>query len=331
MKNLKELITNTIKLVQLIILTTLVISCSKDDNIRNEPPIETGLLENQTITISGLSRGYHLYVPQNYINAPIVFLFHGNRSSNDLILGLGINGTIKAPYKIWLTIATQENVILVVPKGINNGWNDCRSDANGNPNSNDVEFTNELIDFVADIYQANASKVFAVGTSNGGHMVMRLAQEIPDKLNAFAAIVAANPINSQCANSTVPISALFMNGTEDLILPDEGGAMAEERGEVFSAQETIEYWVDRNETDMTPIVTDLLDTNIEDNSTVKKHLYINGTNNTEVAFYQIIGGGHTEPSISERYTNLFLETANLGNQNGDIEMATEVWEFFKNK
>jgi len=44
---------------------------------------------------------------------------------------------------------------------------------------------------------------------------------------------------------------------------------------------------------------------------------------------EVVGGGHTEPSIAERYSNLFLLV--VGNQNGDFEMAEEVWGFFSDK
>lgn len=319
------------KLISLFTILILLIGCSKSDDEVDEPDFEKGLLENQSITISGTDRNYHLYVPNNPTNAPIVFLFHANRSNYNLILGIGLtaNREIKAPYKRWINIAQQENIILVVPNGTDRGWNDCRNDATGNPNSDDVLFTSNLMDFVINKYQANSSKVFVVGTSNGGHMAMRLAQEIPDKLNAFAAVVAANPKNSQCTDATIPISALFMNGTDDDILPYDGGPMDCGRGDVFSAQETIDYWINRNGTDTTPIETNFTDTNTADDCTVKKHLYKNGTNNTEVALYEVTNGGHAEPSIAERYTDDFLST--LGNQNSDIEMANEVWNFFKTK
>ncbi|MDB4291975.1 prolyl oligopeptidase family serine peptidase [Maribacter sp.] len=326
------------KLAPLFIVLILAFSCNKnDDAIENPNPDGKGLLENQKITVSGLERNYHLYIPQNPINAPIVLLFHGNKSNNDEIIGIDrsfLNRDIKAPYKVWLTLAEQENIILVIPNGSegsggDNGWNDCRNDATGNPVSDDVLFSTDLIDFVVNQYEANAAKVYAVGTSNGGQMSIRLAHEIPNKLAAFAAVVAANPVDSQCANSTVPISALFMNGTEDPINPYAGGDMAGDRGKVFSAQETIDYWVDRNKIAATPITTDFTDTDTTDNCTVKKHLYTSGATNVEVAFYEVIGGGHTEPSIAERYGNLFK--AIVKEQNGDIEMAEEVWNFFKNK
>ncbi|MET2984724.1 alpha/beta hydrolase family esterase [Aureibaculum conchae] len=319
------------KLISLFTILILLIGCSKSDDEVDESDFEKGLLENQSITISGTNRDYHLYVPNNPTNAPIVFLFHANRSNYNLLLGIGLtaNREIKAPYKTWINIAQQENIVLVVPNGIDRGWNDCRNDATGNPNSDDVLFTEKLMDFVINKYQANSSKVFVVGTSNGGHMAMRLAQEIPNKLKAFAAIVAANPKDSQCTNSRMPVSALFMNGTEDDILPYEGGSMEGRRGNVFSAQETIDYWVNRNETDTTPIKTEFANTNTTDNCTVTKYVYGNGTNNTEVTFYKVDNGGHAEPSIAERYSDDFLST--LGNQNSDIEMAIEVWNFFKTK
>ncbi len=309
----------------------VLLSCNTEDDSNAPLPGEEGWHKNQTINISGTTRNYHIYLPNSVSNAPVVFLLHGNRSDKDQIMGFT---NAKAPYKVWENIAIQENIILVVPNGVmgaNNhrGWNDCRSDADGNPNSNDVLFIDSLIQFVLNEHSANATRVFAVGTSNGGHMAMRLAQEIPDKLTAFGAIVASNPVNTQCVNATVPISALFMNGTQDPINPYEGGEMSDDRGEVYSSQETIDYWVNRNQTNTTPTVTDFADTDTGDNCTVRKHVYANGINNTEVVFYEVTGGGHTEPSISERYSNAFKLI--VKEQNGDIEMANEVWNFFKTK
>ncbi len=329
------------KLVPFHILLFLVLSCSKSDDTpvgtNPEAENEKGLLENETILSSGQEREYHLYIPQNTINAPAVFLFHGNKSNYNEIIGIDpsiVNRSIKAPYKAWLPLAEQEDIILIIPNGTegasgDNGWNDCRNDATGNPASNDVLFSADLIDFVVAKYQANASKVFAVGTSNGGHMSMRLAQEIPNKITAFAAVVASKPLNSQCVNSSLPISALFMNGTNDPINPFEGGSMAGGRGEVFSTQETINYWINRNQTDTNAIITDFTDIDTSDNCTVKKYVYANGNSNTEVVLYEVDNGGHTEPSIAERYSDFFKIA--VKEQNGDIEMADQIWSFFKNK
>jgi polyhydroxybutyrate depolymerase len=308
----------------LIILFTL--SCNKDEI---SPEIEKGLLKNQVIAIGGVDRNYHLYVPNNPLNAPVVFLFHGNGGSYDDMLGLT---GVKAPYKVWLDIANQEDLIIVVPNGTlsslnTRGWNDCRNDAPRTPTFNDVEFIVNLLDFIKEKYNSNDAKVFAVGTSNGGHFANRLAQEIPDRITAFASVVASNAANSECSDATTNVSALFMNGTDDPILPYIGGST--ENGEVISTEITVSYWVTRNATDTTPVITNFPDINANDSSTITRYLYKNGGNGTEVVLFKVNNGGHTEPSISERYSSIWLSI--VGNQNGDIEMANEVWDFFKTK
>lgn len=305
-----------------------MLSCNKN---QASPEIEKGLLKNQSITVGGVERNYHIYVPGNPQDAPLVLLFHGNGGSSDDMLGLT---GVKAPYKVWLDIALQENLIIVVPNGTigsnsARGWNDCRDDAPANPTTNDVQFIVDLLDFVKAKYNSNDLKVFAVGTSNGGHFAIRLAQEIPNRITAFASVVASNPVNSECSNSTIKVSAFFMNGTDDPFLPYNGGQMASNRGEVFSTESTVSYWVQRNATDLTPEISNLPNLNTNDGSTITKYLYKNGGNGTEVALCKVNNGGHTEPSVSERYSPLFLLA--VGKQNGDIEMADEVWNFFKAK
>jgi polyhydroxybutyrate depolymerase len=163
-----------------------------------------------------------------------------------------------------------------------------------------------------------------VGTSNGGHFVMRLAQDLPERITAFASIVAAGPANSKCTTSTIPVSALFMNGTADPLVPYLGGNT--ENGSVLSTDSSIAYWVKRNGTKDTPIITEFPQ---KSSSKVISYLYAQGLNGTEVMLYKVEGGGHIEPSRRERYS--FLWTAFVGTQNGDIESAEEIWSFFKGK
>lgn len=316
-------------LILIIIISLQLVSCNKEvsQDIIN-PDLQTGLVKDQTINISGIKREYHLFIPQNYNNAPVVILFHGHSSDNNKLLE-------STPYKVWLQKAENEHIILVVPNGLyisdnEKGWNDCRSDALTNSNADDVQFISQVIDDIVIKYKANSKRVFISGSSNGGHMCIKLAQEIPQKITAFASIVASNSVNSDCSNSSIPISALFMNGTQDPNLPFMGGQMVGNRGEVYSTDETINYWKNRNKTSNTAIVTNFPNINSRDNSSVEKSVYNNGINNTEVILYRIIGGGHTEPSISDRYTAPLVPII-LGNQNGDIEMVEEVWAFFQNK
>lgn len=307
----------------------LLIGCNSNPTL--DQAHESALLKNQSIRVIDQERQYHLYLPDDPGTAPIILLLHGNGGSHDQILGL--NGT-KAPHQVWLDIALQENIILVVPNGAvgpngKRGWNDCRNDAPTNPDSDDVRFISELIEFVQNNYGSSTSSVFSVGTSNGGLMSMRLAAEIPDMIEAIAFIVASRPVNSECVEPASPMSVLIMNGTDDPILPYGGGQIVSNRGEIYSTTETVNYWTNRNQTQTTPTVIDVPDLDSDDNSTVNRYSYSNGTNDTVVEHYEVVNGGHTEPSIIERYGNLFKLV--VGNQNGDIEMATEVWEFFRSQ
>jgi len=313
------------------LLTGIIVfltACSNGGRPTLDPTHEAGLLRDQTIEISGQSRNYHLYRPANLSSPSIVMLLHGNGGSSDQILGL--EGT-KAPYKVWLDIALQENLLLVVPDGLlgpndKQGWNDCRNDAPTNSAVDDVAYLGELLSFVQSRYDAANVRVFIVGTSNGGFMAMRLAQEIPERLDGAAFVVASRPVNSECVDSTSPLPVLIMNGTEDPITPYAGGQIAGNRGEVFSTIDTVDYWVARNQTTTTPIEFNVPDRDTEDDSTIKRLSYGNGANNSVVEHYEVLNGGHTEPSIQERYGRIFKLI--VGNQNGDLEMAEEIWAFF---
>lgn len=304
------------------------ISCKANDIPKND---NKNLSLNQKIYVDGEKRNYHIYVPNNPENRPLVMLLHGNRGSANQVIGKRRG---KSPQKIWLDLAKQHEFIVVIPNGNRSpegyrGWNDCRTDAVGNPSSNDVLFISRLLEKVKIKYKYNSKKVFVAGVSNGGIMANRLAMEIPEKITAFASIVSSMAINSSCVESNVPISALFMNGTEDPLLPYEGGHIASERGEVKSTDQCIDYWIERNGTSTTPEETILEDVDSTDNSTAVKYLYRNGTNNTEVVLYKIVNGGHTEPSLTEKYVKLYKRI--VGNQNKDFEMAVEIWDFFKDK
>lgn len=309
--------------VVLSMFSSLLIGCG---TYRLSKEHRNTLQTNQHISIKGIERSYHLFNPSQKANSPIIFLFHGNGGSADNIAGLS---HVKAPYIPWFDIAANEGLILVIPDGTigpknSQGWNDCRNDAPRIPASDDVGFITTLLDTLKTSLRFDDRKVYMVGTSNGGHFVMRLAQEIPHRMTAFASIVASGPANSKCSTSTIPVSALFMNGTADPLVPYLGGNT--ENGSVISTDSSIAYWVNRNGTQTSPIITEFPQ---KSSSKVIAYRYAQGVNGTEVILYKVEGGGHIEPSRRERYS--FLWTSFAGSQNGDIESAEEIWTFFKGK
>ncbi|WP_455206977.1 alpha/beta hydrolase family esterase [Kaarinaea lacus] len=295
-----------------------------------------GLLKNQELDVNGLTRTYDIYIPEGLSDQklPMVLLLHGHIGDADVMTGE--NGR-KAPYKVWLQIAEREKWIVVIPEGEigpdgHRGWNDCRANATTNPTVNDVAFIDLLITSVSRRYPADSQRVFAHGTSNGGNMVYRLAQERGERFRALAAVVAAMPEINKCNNPEHPISLLIMNGTDDPLLPYAGGGVGKrksqqkERGTVLSTEQTVQYWLKHNNIQSAPEITDLPDRDKGDDSVVQVRKYSGGRNNAEVILYEVKGGGHTEPSLNEHYGRLYKLI--VGPQNRDMEMAEEVWKFF---
>lgn len=289
-----------------------------------EPELETDI----AIDINGEQRSYHLYDPNTPTIDAVVFLLHGNRGSADQILGL--ENTV-SPFKRWMQIADEQNLMLVVPDGAvgpegHQGWNDCRTDALGNPSTDDVLFISTLIDTVNQSHPRTDNRVFISGISNGGLMSTRLAEEIPNRLMAIAIIVASEPVNTKCVKSSAQLPILIMNGTADPILPYDGGQIVPNRGLLFSTIDLVNYWVERNQTNLTAEEVVFPDIDQSEDSTVTKYTYTNAQTNDKVVHYEVLNGGHTEPSVVERYSGIWKLI--VGEQNGDIEMADEVWEFF---
>lgn len=324
------------KILFLLVLIANLVSCSGSSSDSTQETDDIGLFANHSVVFEGLTRSYDYYIPNNLGSSPrpLIILLHGGGSRSEDLTG---TSGFKAPYTVWMDIAEEEKLILLYPDGALNseggqGWNDCRADTDTNPTTNDVGFISALIDEFAMSFDIDINRIYVSGSSNGGLMSLRLAQELSDKVAAVAPVLGAIPAVNECAAPTHPISVLLMNGTSDTRLPYNGGvinAVAGNRGTILSTQESIEFWIGFNQTNLSPVVQDFEDVNGLDQSTVKSFTYTGGIEDTEVVLYKISGGGHVEPSILEQYS-LLLELS-LGKQNHDIEMAREVWKFFKDK
>lgn len=297
---------------------------------------QAGLYKDMKLVVDGVLRTYDLYIPGRADThpRPLLIMYHGHIGNSDVMTGE--NGK-HAPYKVWLQIAERENIIVAVPNGEkgeddNRGWNDCRADTTTNPATDDVRFSLQLIEAIHLQFPVDRTHIYATGTSNGGNMVIRLAMEVPKTFAAVAAVVASNPVQSDCTEQRQPIPVLFMNGTGDPILPYQGGKVGRQesgRGTALSTPETVQYWLKVNGAQPTAQSEALPDREAGDKSSVVRHRYTAEPEHAEVVLYEVINGGHTEPSLQEHYGRLYKRI--VGNQNYDIEMADEVWQFFKDK
>ncbi len=317
-----------------IILIFTSISCHQQNDSASH---DTFGLFTKSIKVDGSLRRYAIYVPQDIGTSliPLVLELNGGQVYIEDMTG---ESGKKSPYKLWMDLAETNNFIVVYPEGLpgTSGkptWNDCRANFIVNSNADDVSFISSLIDEISLNYNIDPNRIYVSGPSNGGFMALRLAVELSDKIAAVSATIAAMPDSSECGQAQNPVSVLFMNGTNDNYVPYNGGTIGNppdpDHGSVYSTEESVNIWTAFNQTDATPNIYNFPDLDTDDGGKVTRYTYSNGIEGTEVVLYQVNGGGHSAPSIQEQFSDLFELIFNK--QNHDIEMTTEVWNFFKNK
>jgi polyhydroxybutyrate depolymerase len=281
----------------------------KDNNIQ----------KTVNITVLNVTRSFIVFVPENTImtdKLPLMFVLHGGSGSAEGMLKL-------ANFR---ALATKEKFILVYPDGIEKSWNDGRPTAANVKGIDDVAFFSKMCDYMTENYPVSKSKIYVTGISNGGFMASRLGCELSNKIAAIAVVagsIEANTIALNCKPS-VPVAAMYIHGTLDPLVSFNGGEMmVGAGGKILSHTQVIEKWVKLNKCDSNPILTDMPDISV-DGTNIKKRVYPNGTNGSEVVSYVIQNGGHTWPQGSQ-----YLGESIIGKTSQDMNANEVIWEFFK--
>jgi polyhydroxybutyrate depolymerase len=159
-------------------------------------------------------------------------------------------------------------------------------------------------------------------------MALRLGCDISEKLAAVAPVIAGFPVNivPVCAPAR-PLPLLLMNGTEDPMVPWNGGevtVLGLRCGSVLSTEATIAFWVKRNGCSAKPEVTNLPDICPGDGSFVRVSTHSGSPSGADVVLYAVVGGGHTFPAGNHPDLKLLL-----GNKNRDILANEVIWDFFR--
>lgn len=282
--------------------------------------------KTEYIDYENFERSYEVYIPKKYsveFSYPLVFILHGG--------GGTAKGLIRSTHSRFNQLAEQDNFIAVYPNGIEKSWNDGARDSVGvarKLNIDDVGFFEEMMKNLQSNFSVDKNKIFVCGISNGGFMAQRLAFELSDKIKGIG-VVAAN-LSKVLEKQNYPknrVSAIFINGTDDPIVPYNGGQVTvfrKKRGEIFSVAETITIWKGINSCSKETNRFTFPDTNIDDNCTALKTEWQNPENlNIKVTAITIKNGGHTWPG-SRRNLPKWL----VGNTNKDINGCDEIWKFF---
>ena len=141
-----------------------------------------------------------------------------------------------------------------------------------------------------------------------------------------APVIASLPTDLDCQPDE-PISILIMNGTEDPLVPWEGGQvhfLRKELGGAVSTPDMIAFWVEANGCDPTPTVERLPDLDPDDEILIQKDTYSDCLEDTQVVLYTVEGGGHTWPGGPQYAPKPFI-----GRVSRDLHAGEAIWTFFE--
>jgi polyhydroxybutyrate depolymerase len=275
-------------------------------------------------TQGGRSRRCLLHVPGDASgrSRPLLIVLHGGGGTPE--------GMVRLTKNRFNELADASGFFVAYPGGLGRSWNDFRDDAKGYAHSqkiDDVGFISALIERLAAEYPIDRGRVFATGISNGGFMSYRLACELSGKIRGIAAVTATNTPDqaSKCAPAR-QVSVMVINGTEDPIVPYNGGEvklLGGSRGAVASTDDTIRFWTRLNKCEDKPAVEELPDSDPADNTRVKKISYGPCGGGSRVVLYRVEGGGHTWPGGLQ-----YLFTRVIGYTSRDMNACDRISEFF---
>lgn len=256
------------------------------------------------------SREYIVYIPASYnesSSAPLMINFHGYQSNASVHMVL-INDM--------RPIADTAGFIAVYPKGLPLPaspynylhWN--VGSWTGSSTSDDIGFTEAIIDSIAKDYNIALDRVYSCGYSNGGYFSFELACQLSDKIAAIGSVAGSMTMKTYNAcNPSHPTPVVSIHGTSDNVVYYDGGNSYENGSK--SLPTLNEYWSNFNKT-VSLEVSSLPNINTSDNSTVELTRYLNGENCTSIEHYKVIGGEHQWPG-------------NFGNM--DINSSKVIWDF----
>ncbi|MBT1703168.1 prolyl oligopeptidase family serine peptidase [Fulvivirgaceae bacterium PWU20] len=283
-------------------------------------------LKQGKVVVGGLERTFVYHVPKKLKGRPkLIMGYPGTKMTAGLM-------QVFTGHEFDELADRDENAIIVYLQGYKSNWNDCRKVApypSKKLNIDDVAFTEKVISYFADNYSIDKHEVFAVGFSNGGSMVMKLAKLKPEWFKGFAAIGTNLPedSNNDCTAVNQPVSLIYINGEEDPIVPFRGGRIildGDDFGVVKSAEETLMYWLNSSQCDINDFSVKPFHTSKSSKEiTAYQYNYHSPATGKRISFVRITDGGHTIPN-----RNFRIPITKLGAMNKEVDAPVLIWDFF---
>ena len=188
----------------------------------------------------GRERNYIVHLPpKEKMNASVPLLFHLHGG------GGTAKGTAGLTFGRFNELADRDGFIVVYPNAINKNWNDGRKLEDviaWKEDIDDVGFITAIVDKLKQKYKIDSKRIFTTGMSNGGFMTSRLLCDRADIFSGGAILTASlsKDYMPKC-DPEKPVAVMVMNGTEDPLVPYDGGLIKvfrKTRGEIVQSKRT---------------------------------------------------------------------------------------------
>ena len=279
-------------------------------------------LRTRSMVHDGLNREYLLYTPRLARRLPgkrpLVVVLHGGGGTH--------RGTVRYTQRRFHQLADEHGFYVVYPNAVDKMWEFGEgqvSEALERP-VDDLGFFSRLLDRLLGEHRIDPARVFAAGISRGGQASYYLACKMGERIRAIAPISMPLPafLEDDCRRGP-PVGVAILNGTEDPLVPYDGGQITlfrQQRDRVLSTDATVRLWRERNGCSRAAESETIDDA--DDGTSVVKTTWSDCAGGA-VVLYRIEGGGHTWPSGGQ-----YLPEALVGRVTREIDGAVEAWSFF---
>ena len=219
----------------------------------------TNAQTRKTITSEGQKREYLQYAPSDLgSKRPLIISCHGMNQSAQYQWDM---------LKDAKTLADKEKFIIVLPEGINSGW-----DISGD---RDINLIKDLIAQMKKDFDIDENRVYLSGFSMGGMLTYHAMNKIPDVIAAFAPI-SGYPMWGFTYTGKRAIPVIHHHGTGDDVC-------------VYSnVQRNIDELVKKNKCSSTPTITQ----NYGGYSHITRKEWGGGTDGVKVVLMELANKGH---------------------------------------
>jgi len=278
----------------------------------------------ENVRLAGFNRHFIVHVPPTFDGKrklPVVIMLHG----------AGGTGQQAMEQTGWDRKADSETFIAAFPDGVAEHpklppsfllnpqtWNDGSGrHASGRRKDADADFIGYIIETLQTRYDADPSRIYLTGFSNGASMTFRLGVELSDQLAAIAPVAGHLFIHDHQLKRALP--TLYLIGREDPLELPAGGVLRI-RGEEIEQppiEQNLRQWRDLDRCPLAPSSDASADG-------VEQIVFDDCGDGAQVVEYFIDDMGHVWPGGVNR-----LPARIVGKQSHKLNATDVIWNFFK--